>query len=185
MYPTFMGMVERPFDVNRLRIASPCSMRWEHMEGDERSRYCSACKLSVLNVAGMTRNEVADAVRMREGRLCMRLLRRADGTVVTKDCPVGARAIRLRIARSLAVCSTMFASAIGWTIHSKWKEEMGERAETASPITGKLARSSTPPPDRDTAQPETGMAFPDCKTRPFMGEIARGAEPQWCPDEQR
>ncbi|MGB2913963.1 MAG: carboxypeptidase-like regulatory domain-containing protein, partial [Pyrinomonadaceae bacterium] len=34
-----------------------------------------------------------------EGRLCIRLYRRSDGTVVTKDCPVGFKVYQKRVAR--------------------------------------------------------------------------------------
>lgn len=117
------------------------------MEGNDRRRYCGACKLHVLNVAGMTRQEVADAVGGREGRLCMRLLRRADGTVITKDCPVGARDVRRRIVKSLAVCGAMFASVFGLEWYGTRKEDMGE----VGAVMGKVADHST-----SRSQPKPG-----------------------------
>lgn len=45
-----------------------------------------------------------------EGRACLRLYRRADGTVLTRDCPVGLRGYQKRVAR---VAAAAFASILG------------------------------------------------------------------------
>src|SRR5262252_9589526 len=86
------------FNINTLRVASPCSVGWENMTGDERQRHCDLCSLNVYNISGMTTGEVEQLITEREGRLCIRMFRRADGTVITKDCPVGLRAVRKRVA---------------------------------------------------------------------------------------
>lgn len=93
--------MKEPSDVLRsLRVASPCGVGWDSMEGDERVRFCRLCSLNVYDFAGMTRAEVEALLLKTEGRLCGRLTRRADGTVLTKDCPVGLRALRLRATRA-------------------------------------------------------------------------------------
>ena len=43
-------------------------------------------------------------IREKECQLCGRLFRRADGTVVTGDCPIGLRAIARRTRRVVAAC---------------------------------------------------------------------------------
>lgn len=98
------------FDINKLRVASPCSVGWDNMTGDERTRHCSLCSLNVFNVSSLTTAEVADLVQKREGRLCIRMYRRADGTVLTRDCPVGLRALRKRVA---SFAGAAFASVLG------------------------------------------------------------------------
>lgn len=85
-----------------LRIAAPCPASWEGMAGDERVRYCSLCSLNVYNFAEMTREEVRELLVRTEGRVCARLYRRADGTVLTRDCPTGIRALRRRASRAAA-----------------------------------------------------------------------------------
>lgn len=87
-----------------MRVASPCSMSWDEMAGDDRVRRCDSCRLNIYNTAEMTAKDIETLVREREGRLCIRLYRRADGTVITKDCPVGLRAVRKRIARFASAC---------------------------------------------------------------------------------
>lgn len=82
-----------------LRIAAPCPATWEGMAGDERVRHCTLCSLNVYNFAEMTGDEVRQLLVRTEGRVCARLYRRADGTVVTRDCPTGLRALRRRASR--------------------------------------------------------------------------------------
>src|SRR5436190_15738783 len=73
-----------------VRIASPCNARWEDMDGDERSRFCRHCSKHVYNFSEMTAQAAATLIREREGNLCGRFYQRADGTMLTADCPVGA-----------------------------------------------------------------------------------------------
>lgn len=86
----------------RLRIAVPCQAGWEGMAGDERVRHCTLCSLNVYNFAEMTRDEVRELLMRTEGRVCARLYRRADGTVITRDCPTEMRAMRRRASRVAA-----------------------------------------------------------------------------------
>lgn len=75
--------------LKNIRVAAPCPADWNEMYGDERKRFCSECKLNVYNLSGMTRREAERLIVNAEGRLCVRFFRRADGTVLTKNCPVG------------------------------------------------------------------------------------------------
>lgn len=85
--------------LDRVEIASPCHARWEDMTGDDRTRFCSACSLHVHNISDMTRDQAERFVRERfatgetsgtpSARVCGRIFRRPDGTIMTRDCPVG------------------------------------------------------------------------------------------------
>jgi hypothetical protein len=79
-----------------IQIATPCNADWNAMPGDDRVRHCPDCKLSVYNVAAMSRREAGLLIQEREGRLCLRLFRRADGTLITADCWEKLRAARRR-----------------------------------------------------------------------------------------
>ena len=97
-------------NLDRLRVASPCPTSWEQMSGNERVRFCQLCNLNVYNIAEMTRKEATALVSGTEGHFCARLFRRSDGTVITRDCPVGLRAIRRRVARTTgAIFATVVA----------------------------------------------------------------------------
>jgi len=84
------------------------------MRGDDRTRYCNVCEKNVFNLIGMSDEEVTSLIREKEGSLCVRLFQRADGTLLTSDCPVGLRAVRRRLARAigaLAACFGMLLTA--------------------------------------------------------------------------
>jgi len=73
-----------------IQVATPCDEKWENMRGDERVRRCDACALNVYNLAGMSNVEIHALFQESEGRrVCGRVYRRKDGTVITADCPVG------------------------------------------------------------------------------------------------
>jgi hypothetical protein len=81
-----------------IRIASPCSADWNRMAGDERVRYCPECRLNVYDFSGMSDADIESILARRNGRLCARFYQRSDGTMLTRDCPVGFRAVVRRVA---------------------------------------------------------------------------------------
>ena len=85
-----------PVVLENIRIATPCRADWDEMAGDERVRFCGKCEKNVYNLSAMTRADAEALVREKEGRMCVRLFQREDGTVLTADCPVGVRRARLR-----------------------------------------------------------------------------------------
>ena len=87
-------MKERISPLRNLHVASPCTADWDAMRGDDRARHCAECSLTVYNISAMTRVEAERLILERQGRLCIRMYQRADGTVITKDCPTGLRAAR-------------------------------------------------------------------------------------------
>jgi len=97
--------------LRKVQVASPCGANWEQMLGDDRVRWCSHCNLNVYNFSALTKRELSQLIREKEGlRLCGRLYRRADGTVITKDCDRGTKAVVRRASR-LVIAS--LAAALG------------------------------------------------------------------------
>lgn len=105
------------FDINRIRVATPCPASWENMVGDERKRFCASCSLNVYNISKMTAPEVQALIANSTGRVCGRVYRRADGTVITRDCPTGLANYRKRISRfagaTLAAVLGLFSIGYG------------------------------------------------------------------------
>ncbi|MHC5023598.1 MAG: MalT transcriptional regulator family protein [Planctomycetota bacterium] len=99
--------------VQQIEIASPCSARWEDMAGDERVRFCGDCRMNVYNINEMSDDDVARLVERTEGRLCARIFRRADGTILTKDCPVGLAAARRQLRGMVAGVAALIAMIFG------------------------------------------------------------------------
>jgi hypothetical protein len=94
--------------LNNIKIAAPCSADWSEMIGNERQRFCGECKLNVYNLSGMSQREAENLLLNSEGRLCVRFYKRDDGSILTKDCPVGWRAIKQRVSKT----ATAFASLV-------------------------------------------------------------------------
>ncbi|MDB4994971.1 MAG: hypothetical protein JWM74_2403 [Myxococcaceae bacterium] len=94
-----------------LRIAAPCPARWEDMIGDDRTRFCHGCAKDVHDLSKFTREE-AEALLAEHGHgTCVRLTRRADGTVITGDCPVGTQRRRRRAAATALASSVALSVA--------------------------------------------------------------------------
>lgn len=102
--------------LDKIKIARPCPASWEEMAGDDRVRHCSECNLNVYNLSAMTRVEAEQWLLQKEGRLCVRLYRRRDGSVITRDCPHGLRAAMGRATRYAgAVLSALMVTVPAFT----------------------------------------------------------------------
>jgi hypothetical protein len=93
----------------KLSVASPCKREWSAMRGDDRVRFCGDCKLNVYNLSAMTHDEAQKLIAEREGKICARFFTRPDGTVLTKDCPVGVTRKRRAFGFSIAAIIALFA----------------------------------------------------------------------------
>jgi hypothetical protein len=85
--------------LNNIRVASPCAVDWEQMSGDNRIRHCHACNLNVYNFSEFSEAEIRELLANGKERLCGRLFRRHDGTVITQNCPVGLKKVVRRVSR--------------------------------------------------------------------------------------
>lgn len=132
--------------LNNISIASPCSADWNEMYGDERKRFCGDCKLNVYNLSGMTRDEAEALIFNAEERLCVRFFRRADGSVITQDCPVGWAKVKQRTkVYAAAMASAMMALLTGLlfvSFFSKGRAGQHTMGEIAMPL---VTPSPTPP----------------------------------------
>lgn len=103
--------------LDRVTVAAPCNASWDDMAGDEKVRFCGLCQKNVYDLSAMMRDEAEAFVRSAEGGACVRLARRADGRVVSGDCPVGVKKRRLRLAVAGAVGGGLmgYAALLGLT----------------------------------------------------------------------
>jgi hypothetical protein len=109
-----MSRFNHPLD--NVRVASPCNADWEQMVGNDRARFCGQCNLNVYNLSSMTREEAERLIGNTEGRLCIRYFSRADGSIITKNCPIGLRAVRRRmsyVARAISSAVLSFLAGLG------------------------------------------------------------------------
>jgi hypothetical protein len=109
-------MSQNSFSLDVIQVAAPCSALWDEMEGDGLARHCTACHKNVYNISGMSREDAESLIQEKEGRLCVRFFQRADGTILTQDCPIGLSAIRRRlfkIAASIAAALFIMFGSYG------------------------------------------------------------------------
>src|SRR6266536_2349642 len=80
-------------------------------------RFCGQCNLNVYTLSGMTKDEAESLIARNEGRLCVRFYRRSDGSIITRDCPVGLRAIHERVSywtKAVVAASLTFLATVGF-----------------------------------------------------------------------
>ena len=99
--------------LNTIRVASPCSADWDAMVGNNRERFCGECKLNVFNLSGMTKQEAENLIMNSEGKLCARFYQRKDGTIITKDCPVGWQAVKQRMTKVWTAVASIMITTVG------------------------------------------------------------------------
>lgn len=169
-----MAKIDNP--LNNIRVASPCSADWNRMAGDERKRFCGDCKMNVYNLSGMTKYDAENLLKNAEGRLCVRYFQRADGTILTKDCPVGwARVKRKMSAFATAVFALIVTITGGIALFSIFAKEDPVIMGAMEPVN--VGRQFDPPSDdREVmgavAVPEPKR--PDPKPVELVGKVAVG-----------
>lgn len=114
-----------PSTIDDIRIASPCTAEWSKMVGDDRQRFCQDCGHNVYNVSSLTQAEVGQLLAQSE-RVCLRMFRRFDGTVMTADCPVGKRRVRLKQAATVACGALLAGAAAAVVAHEHRQAELRE-----------------------------------------------------------
>jgi hypothetical protein len=105
--------------LEELSIAAPCRASWEQMVGDDHVRFCGQCEKNVYNLSSLPREEAEALLVAKEGKMCVRLYRRADGTVLTNDCPVGVKKRRRRRAAFATMAGSLMAAAAAVGLESK------------------------------------------------------------------
>jgi len=137
--------------LDHLRIAAPCKADWDEMTGDDRVRFCGQCEKNVYNLSAMPREEAEAFLVEREGAVCVRLYKRADGTVLTADCPVGVRTRRRRRVAVATLGGGLMAVAASIVPRH---HAMGE-IRPAYPTMGAVAvMGDVPPSPESPAMPE-------------------------------
>ncbi len=154
------------FTLDDVRVASPCPADWDAMAGTDQARFCDQCHKNVYNLSALTRAEAEALVLEKEGHLCVRYYARADGTVLTQDCPVGLRAVRARVARKLSYAAALLLAGLT----GLWRGNIAEAVNVTKQQAAAQARLGKPPvPQPFMGAPQMGRTA----HRPFfVGKIA-------------
>jgi hypothetical protein len=169
--------------LSNLKIASPCSADWNEMVGDNRKRFCGDCKLNVYNLSGMSKIEAENLLTNAEGRVCVRFYQRADGTVLTEDCPVGWAKVKQRTKLFVTAAASLvfsFLGAIGLNAAFTGAKEFSFNIPFVTPtperLMGKVAIKPTPTPKATPKKNPTPKATP--KNVPLTGKPAVPNKPE-------
>jgi hypothetical protein len=166
--------------LNRIEIASPCSADWAEMAGDDRARFCAQCEKHVYDLSTLTAEEAVALIEAKEGALCVRLWRRADGTVLTSDCPVGAKQLVGRRRERLSTRSAALLSLAMLTLGCAGPQEVANTPKAVSTqlvvpadlaagqmITGDILMTlpDVRPISQGMISPSVTVALPDTKAK--------------------
>lgn len=183
------------FSLDVIEIANPCPASWDAMRGDDRVRFCEECQLNVYNLSALPREAALKLLNERgegRGRLCVRLYKRADGTVITADCGGGLRAAAKRAAKFAGVAAALVLSAalapllLGASstrsagTSSRWSDPMATLKTWIAPLFPQWFAAPTPtPPTMGKVVVTMGIAPPPPPrppaTQPLrveMGDVA-------------
>lgn len=98
--------------LKRLKIVSPCDQLWSNMAGGDSVRRCAVCDQNVYNLEAMTVPEIEDMILFTDGKPCTRLRRRADGTIITRECLRAESDQRLRRKQNVSNAAALVLTAI-------------------------------------------------------------------------
>lgn len=103
-------------NLDRVTVSAPCPADWDRMIGTDRVRFCGQCSLNVYNLSALSRDEAEAFIATNEGRLCVRFYSRTDGSILTKNCPVGLQVIQRRVsqvAKAAGAAIVSFLAGLG------------------------------------------------------------------------
>ncbi|MCA9606378.1 MAG: hypothetical protein KC619_12315 [Myxococcales bacterium] len=151
-------MPGRVLDV--IQIDDPCPEAFDRMTGTGAVRFCHLCRENVYDLSQMTQREAEELVLAAEGRICVQFYRRADGTVVTKDCaPVrfaaARRAARWSLAMASAVLGGLFTVVVAVAgVFTFWRDEKPEWVVAAKDMIAPMAPMIPLPPPPPLVEPD-------------------------------
>ncbi|MEM1418454.1 MAG: hypothetical protein AAGH15_26400 [Myxococcota bacterium] len=157
-------------ELDIIDVKKPCKVSWAGMQGEGAVRHCGHCRKIVYDLSAMTRADAEELITLGEGDLCVRFRRRADGTLVTADCPPprsrGRRVRRLAMA-GMAATGLASVTMMGAPIVAP-EPVMGTMvAPLEAPLMGEPVFVAPPEPAPDTP-PEDAPELDAYE----MGEIA-------------
>jgi hypothetical protein len=172
-------------------IPVPCRVDWNLMTRIDRAgraRFCEKCERLVYDSAAMTTGDLADLIARHEGRRlpCVRLHRRPDGTIVTKDCfaPVlrAGRFLWLKVGIA-AVAFWAWALGLRPLVRSVSRRRADVAAAQAAPQTvvlGGMLELAVPSPPDPARLAKLPPGLTQARPRPAVG--IRALLPELAPE---
>ncbi len=157
--------MQRSNNLPVIQLDKPCRLPWSDLIGDDKTRFCTQCRLHVHNLSAMTSEEAAQFLANRSGRTCVAFAPSANGAPMTLDyAPAAPVRAKHAIAAGLAVAAA--ATAIAFA-----------HVSAKSPATAPTMVGMLPLPSRQiTTAPSTNPSKQDWAPM-LMGEIAPSHQP--------
>lgn len=149
--------------MKNIMIASPCTVDWNTMDGDDRVRVCGACKHKVYDTSKLTSKEITDLMA-RDSNACLKIYRRADGTLLTEDCPFGLRTLRRGAHTASKIAASLWALALSFTSVSAQPGAIKPEStpkQNASSNTAEAKAKESQTPNSQIKGPTPVIAAPD------------------------
>lgn len=163
--------------LSHVRVAAPCRADWERMRGNERVRFCGECSMNVYNLSNMSKKDAEALILSAEGRLCVRFYSRSDGTILTKNCPVGLQALKRRVSGiSRAIVSSVLSFFAGMAVLAGLETAQSSLHVTTEADLNLIAPvplEEVPAPDFDPVEAMGVLGF-ESNARPVQGEATAG-----------
>ena len=108
--------------INQLTILTPCTLNWDELEGNRRTRFCQECGKNVHDFRNMTEAEVIAVMDNSPNDFCARITRTQDGQVITRPSLMP---LRFNI-RSLMIL-VAFVAAMMWYMKTLVFDSLGTK----------------------------------------------------------
>jgi hypothetical protein len=148
--------------LDNLIIAAPCQVPWTSMQGTDRVRDCSQCSRQVYNISDMSRREAEAFLAQHGTSHCTTFYRRADGTIMTDDCPVGLRKLRDRYRALVRIAGGIIAFVVALPAAIAQS-----RSDSSSPLGSTTHQAQT-------AQSRGTVRFSTAGMPSVLGKVAGG-----------
>lgn len=152
--------------LDRVIVAAPCPVTWESMQGTDTVRHCGQCSKNVYNLSAMTSREVEQFLQDNGATQCARFFRRADGKIMTDNCPAGLRKLRQKYFGLVAAVSGLLFSLTGFQARGQDPLPQAAGGISIAPTMGKVkmqpnvGTGSVVPPKGDPAPNQPLLEVP-------------------------
>ena len=164
--------------LNEIEVASPCGEDWAAMAGGERARHCASCKQDVYDLSGLTRAEGVELVRRAQGgeEICVRFRRRADGTVLTADCPSQVKRARV-VRKGLRGVAASAAALLGGALAQGCEPNTAPAQTMTAPVAPLIVFESEVEVTSDPSAPDPAVGGAEACCEDGMGECCAPGVP--------
>ncbi|WP_301002384.1 hypothetical protein [Capsulimonas corticalis] len=110
----------------------------------------------------------------KEGRLCVRFYQRKDGTMITRDCPVGVRIARRRFVAALSWAASLAVASITGALRPAGAANASKASPPPAVVAsmGDIAAPVKPHSPTPKPKPAVKPKAPKIPLKPMMGKIA-------------